>query len=216
MFLRHLKSSYIQFLCLQGRQSSSFSTTKALACQGAKFAGRVGPKRATMGVEVEAAMCIGPLSGPTKREEWEISSLTSLRFSLPTKERGEAVLFFRISSSAFWSSLVPTRTILTPGRLARRFVSCTKLFTPQSRNAFPALMWMVIILFPSSEFSSMNFFTFTTSVFCAWGRYREGRDLTSTPRAFTRLMWFSTLWKCPSLGLRGSLMLYIKFLYFIL
>jgi len=40
-----------------------------LACHGALKAGRFGPKRATMGVEVEAAMCIGPLSGPTKREE---------------------------------------------------------------------------------------------------------------------------------------------------
>ena len=49
--------------------------------QGAKFAGRVGPNQATMGVPTAAAMCIGPLSGPTKTAARRMSSAVPARSS---------------------------------------------------------------------------------------------------------------------------------------
>jgi hypothetical protein len=70
-----------------GRQSSGFSTIRTpSARQGAKWAGRVGPKIATMGVAVEAATCMGPLSGPANRAARPMRSRSSAQFSSPAKD----------------------------------------------------------------------------------------------------------------------------------
>jgi len=48
------------------------------------------------------------------------------------------------------------------------------------------------------------------------GSDRGGKAATSIPRAFTKLMWFSTLCRCPVLLPRGSQVLLITLLYLIL
>jgi len=89
---------------------------RRLHLQGALYSGRLGPNRATMGVGVAAAMCIGPLSGPTKSVDLEIASRSSIRLSSPAREPTVFPDLARISSARGISSFEPTSATLTPGR----------------------------------------------------------------------------------------------------